>query len=87
MFSEQLALALKYKRSASVHCIKAHGQLLKILKKVKFEWSNVILHSYCGNKEMTKAFLKLNEQIYFSFSLGLLDVYQIIPFILVKLMF
>nr|XP_043624899.1 uncharacterized metal-dependent hydrolase YabD-like [Erigeron canadensis]XP_043624900.1 uncharacterized metal-dependent hydrolase YabD-like [Erigeron canadensis] len=65
-FRLQLQLAKELKRPASVHCVRAFGDLLDIMKSVGPFPEGVILHSYLGSAEMVPEFAKLGA--YFSFS-------------------
>lgn len=61
-------------RPITIHCVRAHGEMLKILKKINKSFkggeSSLIMHSYGGSIEITKSLLKLsNLSIYFSLSL------------------
>ncbi|KAL0363323.1 UNVERIFIED_CONTAM: putative metal-dependent hydrolase YabD [Sesamum calycinum] len=66
VFRQQLELAKELKKPASVHCVRAFGDLLEILKSVGPFPSGVVLHSYLGSAEMVPEFSKLGA--YFSFS-------------------
>lgn len=66
VFRQQLQLAKELKRPASVHCVRAFGDLLDILKSSGPFPDGVILHSYLGSAEMVSEFSKLGA--YFSFS-------------------
>ncbi|CAC01901.1 putative protein [Arabidopsis thaliana] len=66
VFRQQLELAKELKKPASVHCVRAFGDLLEILKSVGPFPSGVMLHSYLGSAEMVPEFAKLGA--YFSFS-------------------
>lgn len=66
VFRQQLELAKELKRPASIHCVRAFGDLLQILKSVGPFPAGVILHSYLGSAEMVPEFAKLGA--YFSFS-------------------
>ncbi|XP_024988660.1 uncharacterized protein LOC112523334 [Cynara cardunculus var. scolymus] len=65
-FRLQLQLAKELKRPASVHCVRAFGDLLDIMKSIGPFPQGVILHSYLGSAEMVPEFAKLGA--YFSFS-------------------
>lgn len=65
-FSQQLQLAKELKRPASVHCVRAFGDLLDIMKSIGPFPEGVILHSYLGSAEMVPEFAKLGA--HFSFS-------------------
>lgn len=66
VFRQQLELAKELKRPASVHCVRAYGDLLQIMKNTGPFPAGVILHSYLGSAEMVPEFAKLGA--YFSFS-------------------
>ncbi|KAL3627662.1 hypothetical protein CASFOL_029025 [Castilleja foliolosa] len=66
VFKQQLHLAKELKKPASVHCVRAFGDLLEIMKLVGPFPSGVILHSYLGSAEMVPQFSGLGA--YFSFS-------------------
>lgn len=65
-FQKQLQLAKELKRPASVHCVRAFGDLLPVMKSLGPFPAGVILHSYLGSAEMVPEFAKLGA--YFSFS-------------------
>ncbi|KAJ3680084.1 hypothetical protein LUZ60_016362 [Juncus effusus] len=66
VFQKQLELAKELKRPVSVHCVRAFGDLLEILKKTGPFPEGIILHSYMGSKEMISELSNLGS--YFSFS-------------------
>ncbi|KAG6671195.1 hypothetical protein I3843_Q009300 [Carya illinoinensis] len=66
VFRQQLELARELKKPASVHCVRAFGDLLQIMKSIGSFPAGVILHSYLGSAEMVPEFAKLGA--YFSFS-------------------
>ncbi|KAK6124418.1 hypothetical protein DH2020_041838 [Rehmannia glutinosa] len=66
IFRQQLQLAKELKKPASVHCVRAFGDLLEILKSMGPFPSGVILHSYLGSAEMVPQLSELGA--YFSFS-------------------
>ncbi|KAK4849924.1 hypothetical protein QYF36_002140 [Acer negundo] len=66
VFRQQLELAKELKRPASIHCVRAFGDMLEIMKSVGPFPAGVILHSYLGSAEMVPEFSKLGA--YFSFS-------------------
>ncbi|KAL3627661.1 hypothetical protein CASFOL_029024 [Castilleja foliolosa] len=66
VFKQQLHLAKELKKPASVHCVRAFGDLLEIMKSVGPFPSGLILHSYLGSAEMVPQFTSLGA--YFSFS-------------------
>ncbi|XP_050224995.1 uncharacterized protein LOC126674569 isoform X2 [Mercurialis annua] len=66
VFRQQLELAKQLNKPASVHCVRAFGDLLEIMKSTGPFPAGVILHSYLGSAEMVPEFSKLGA--YFSFS-------------------
>ncbi|GAV67705.1 TatD_DNase domain-containing protein [Cephalotus follicularis] len=72
VFQKQLELAKELKRPASVHCVRAFGDLLEIMRSMGPFPAGVILHSYLGSAEMVPEFAKLGA--YFSFSGFLMDM-------------
>ncbi|GLT59750.1 hypothetical protein SLA2020_325510 [Shorea laevis] len=66
VFQQQLQLAKELKKPASVHCVRAFGDLLQIMKDLGPFPEGVILHSYLGSAEMVPEFANLGA--YFSFS-------------------
>lgn len=72
VFIRQLALAVKYRRVTTIHSVKAHEDLLTILKQYKKSLPPLVLHSYSA----PLSFIKPLEELgcYFSIS----------PFILKK---
>ncbi|XP_049382096.1 uncharacterized protein LOC125846598 isoform X2 [Solanum stenotomum] len=63
---QQLQLAKELERPASIHCVRAFGDLLELLKSAGPVPAGFILHSYLGSAEMVPEFAKLGA--YFSFS-------------------
>lgn len=72
VFRQQLQLAQELRKPASIHCVRAFGDLLEILKSMGPFPAGVILHSYLGSAEMVPEFVKLGA--YFSFSGFLMSV-------------
>ncbi|CAI0406607.1 unnamed protein product [Linum tenue] len=66
VFQKQLQLAKELNKPASIHCVRAFGDLLEIMKNVGPFPAGVILHSYLGSAEMVPELAKLGA--YFSFS-------------------
>ncbi|GBG59145.1 hypothetical protein CBR_g32162 [Chara braunii] len=62
----QLQLAKEIGRPVSVHCVRAYGDLLRIVKEMGEFQAGLILHSYMGSAEMVGPFSSLGA--YFSFS-------------------
>ena len=65
----QLELARKLNRPACLHCVKAWGRMLKIIKKEPP--AAFLLHSYVGPAEMINEFAALGA--YFSFGAAITD--------------
>ncbi|XP_027358475.1 uncharacterized protein LOC113867383 [Abrus precatorius] len=63
---QQLELAKELNKPASVHCVRAFGDLLELMRSIGPFPAGVILHSYLGSAEMVPEFSKLGA--YFSFS-------------------
>ncbi|KAJ8771335.1 hypothetical protein K2173_026512 [Erythroxylum novogranatense] len=72
VFQKQLELAKELNRPASVHCVRAFGYLLEIMKNTGPFPAGVILHSYLGSPDMVPEFTKLGA--YFSFSGFLMSI-------------
>ncbi|KAL9236742.1 hypothetical protein vseg_011376 [Gypsophila vaccaria] len=66
VFRKQLELAKELKRPASVHCVRAFGDLLDVMKSVGPFPEGVVLHSYLGSAEMVPELARLGA--YFSLS-------------------
>ncbi|KAL2932117.1 putative metal-dependent hydrolase YabD [Bienertia sinuspersici] len=66
VFRKQLELAKELKRPASIHCVRAFGDLLEVMKSTGPFPEGVILHSYLGSAEMVPELARLGA--YFSFS-------------------
>lgn len=66
VFRRQLELAKELKRPASVHCVRAFGDLLDVMKSTGPFPEGVILHSFLGSAEMVPELANLGA--YFSFS-------------------
>ncbi|MDO8806003.1 MAG: TatD family hydrolase [Elusimicrobiota bacterium] len=69
VFAVQLRLAKRLGRPACLHCVKAWGRMLEIIKEEKP--GPFMLHSYGGPAEMVAEFASLGA--YFSFSGAILD--------------
>jgi len=65
VFVAQLRLAAQRNLPVSIHCLKAWGRMLEILKTQPRPVCGFLLHSYGGPKEMVKPFADLGA--YFSF--------------------
>lgn len=66
VFRLQVQLAKELKRPASIHCVRAYGDLLDVMKSIGPFPAGVVLHSYLGSAELVPEFAKLGA--YFSFS-------------------
>lgn len=66
VFRQQLRLAKELNKPASIHCVRAFGDLLEILKSVGPFPAGLVLHSFLGSAEMVPELSKLGA--YFSFS-------------------
>jgi TatD DNase family protein len=65
-FTHQLALAARWNRPASIHCIQAWGALWDALKSTPLPARGFLIHAYGGPAEMLPGFIRLGA--YFSFS-------------------
>uniref|UniRef100_A0ACD5V4S2 Uncharacterized protein n=1 Tax=Avena sativa TaxID=4498 RepID=A0ACD5V4S2_AVESA len=66
VFQRQLELAKELEKPVSVHCVRAFGDLLEILKRTGPFPAGVLLHSYLGSAEMVPSLANLG--CYFSLS-------------------
>lgn len=66
IFEKQLDLAIERRIPPTIHCLKAWGTLLDILKARRSISSGFLLHSYAGPAEMVEDFVQLGA--WFSFS-------------------
>ncbi|KAB2005192.1 hypothetical protein ES319_D11G252700v1 [Gossypium barbadense] len=66
VFRQQLQLAKELKKPASVHCVRAFGDLLHIVNDIGPFPDGLLLHSYLGSAEMVPEFVKSGA--YFSLS-------------------
>jgi TatD DNase family protein len=62
VFVEQWNLANKYCLPVSVHCLKAWGRLLDIVRKYPHQGPGFLLHSYGGPAEMIDEWVKLGAR-------------------------
>ena len=65
-FREQLRLACKLERPVIIHCLRAWGRLLQILKEEGIPQSPVLFHAYSGPVEILRELQKRGA--YFSFA-------------------
>ena len=70
-FRIQLALARKYKRPAMVHCVRAWGWLMDILRSEPELPCGMLIHAYGGSADLIKPLADIGA--YFSFSATVLD--------------
>ena len=68
IFRAQLKLALKLGRPAVIHCVRAWGRLLEIIRETAPP--RFMLHAYSGAPELVKELAALGG--YFSFGVGLM---------------
>ena len=66
IFQKHLDLAAQFERPITIHCLKAWGPLLTILKESTIFPTRLLLHSYSGSLETARELLKLGA--HFSFS-------------------
>uniref|UniRef100_A0A0E0KU90 Uncharacterized protein n=1 Tax=Oryza punctata TaxID=4537 RepID=A0A0E0KU90_ORYPU len=66
VFQQQLELAKELNKPVSVHCVRAFGDLLEILRQTGPFPAGVLLHSYLGSAEMVSSLENLG--CYFSLS-------------------
>ncbi|KAG9455344.1 hypothetical protein H6P81_008248 [Aristolochia fimbriata] len=66
VFEQQLKLAKEIEKPASVHCVRAFGDVLQAMQSIGPFPAGVILHSFQGSAEVVPGFAKLGA--YFSFS-------------------
>ncbi|KAK7271106.1 hypothetical protein RJT34_26734 [Clitoria ternatea] len=71
---QQLELAKELNKPASIHCVRAFGDLLELMKSIGPFPAGVIIHSYLGSAEMVPEFSNLGA--YFSFSGFLMSLKQ-----------
>jgi len=69
VFMEQLALAKKYGRPVSIHCRKAWGKLVTLLKKAGDLPAGGVIHSWSGSADMVTVIERLGFHISFSGSI------------------
>ncbi|CAC9551615.1 conserved hypothetical protein [Leishmania infantum JPCM5] len=63
-FAAQLRLASAYRRPVSVHCVRHHGLLLRVLQDLPAEHTPpaIILHAFTGSLEVAKSLLSLKSK-------------------------
>ncbi|MCH2156476.1 MAG: TatD family hydrolase [Opitutales bacterium] len=73
-FIAQLALAAELKRPATIHCLKAWGQLRKVLASADLP-KTFLIHAYSGPRELIRTLVDVGA--YFSFSTYFLGESQV----------
>ena len=71
VFLLQLALAASKNRVATIHCLRAHEDLLPLLRTQPKPACGFLLHAFAGPADMIPAYVDLGA--YFSFNPSLLD--------------
>lgn len=61
-----LQLASEWNRAITIHCLRAWGPLIEVLRHGPVPGKGFLLHSYSGPREMVDSFVRLGG--YFSFS-------------------
>lgn len=78
-------LGAKYERTVSVHCVRAQGEMLKLLRRFLKENAgfkeSIIMHSYGGSKEITESLNKSYANFYYSLSMSSLKRMEILDYI------
>ena len=63
LFTKQIQLANKYKKTLVIHTRDAIEDTYNILKEHKHQSINLVLHCYSGSLEMTQKFINLNAKL------------------------
>jgi TatD DNase family protein len=66
VFCKQLAIAAEYKRPVSIHCRRAFGRLVELLRLNKGVFLGGIVHSYSGPAELVRDIEAFGLSISFS---------------------
>jgi len=69
VFVVQLALAARLGRPVSVHCRRAFGRLVELVRRAGRQSGGGVIHSYSGPPELVKPLVELGFSISFSGSL------------------
>ena len=69
VFRTQLVLARETGRAASIHCRRAWGNLLDVLREVGAMSSGFVVHSYSGSRELIPELIRLGGSLSFSGSI------------------
>lgn len=62
----QLELAVKYKLTVSLHCVRAWGDLLRLVARYSSRIPGIMIHAFTGSKEVMYQLLDLGVFISFS---------------------
>ena len=81
----QLRWAADHNRAATIHCVRAWGPLLDVLRSTPIPKRGFLLHAYGGSSEQVAEFVKLGA--YFSYNTSLIDprkirqrkAFQVVP--------
>ncbi|MBT5903253.1 MAG: TatD family hydrolase [Opitutaceae bacterium] len=81
----QLRWAADHNRAATIHCVRAWGPLLEVLRSTPLPERGFLLHAYGGSPEQVAEFTKLGA--YFSYNTSLIDprktrqrrAFQVVP--------
>ena len=67
MLRDQLAVAADMSRPVSLHCRRAWGRLVDLLKSIRLPERGVVIHSYSGSPDLVAELVRIGP-VYFSFS-------------------
>ncbi|QQS61590.1 MAG: TatD family hydrolase [Candidatus Moraniibacteriota bacterium] len=67
-FLDHIQLALEMGKPLVVHCREAYEDAFEILREYSSKLPSLIFHCYQGDEEITKKFLSLEGNIFFSFA-------------------
>jgi TatD DNase family protein len=62
----QMDLAVRYDRAVTLHCLRAWGPLLDVLRDIPLPSRGFLLHAYGGPREMLKPLLRLGARFSFN---------------------
>lgn len=71
VFQSQLELAAKYQRCASIHCVKAQGDLFEALRQIKPLPPKIYLHAFGGAPGTVEQLIRdryFGDRLYFGFA-------------------
>lgn len=63
LFIEQMKLAEQFQRSVSIHCVRAYGTLIEILKEFH-HIPGIYLHSFNGSYEVMNQLISVSEYLF-----------------------